>query len=90
MKVKRFIQLLEFDNGLWGLITRLSLVIIMKPYGQLHETLFKIKIWFQTRLLVPSNPTLPIQSSHKYIKRQLKTKPASKETNTAPFRILQM
>ena len=81
---------MKFDNGLWGRITRLSLVIIMKPFRQLHETHLGIKIWFQTRLLVPSNPTSPIQSSHKYIKRQLKTKPASKETNTAPFRILQM
>lgn len=81
---------MKFDNGLWGLITRLSLVIIMKPFRQLHETHLENKIWFQTRLLVPSNPTFPIQSSHKYTKRQLKTKPASKQTKTDPFRILQM
>ena len=47
---------MKFDNGLWGLITRLTLAIIKKPLSQLHETHLEKKIWFQTRLLVPSNP----------------------------------
>ena len=56
MKINRFIELVKFDNGLWGPITRLFLDMIMKRFRQPHKIHLGIKILFQTRLLVQSNP----------------------------------